>query len=146
MTLIEAFDAAVNELGAQNVKVLLDNQVSEPKWWLCDDYDENGFFHDSHFDPQEWIHGLTLAANHFSEYHTIVAMSLRNELHGPRQNLKDWYKYMSQAALAIHKVNPNVLVVISGLNYDTELQFLRNKPLKLDFHRQVPTFAKEESR
>lgn len=64
-------------------------------------------------------------------------MSLRNELHGPRQNLKDWYKYMSQAALSIHKANPNVLVVISGLIYDTELQFLRNKPLNIDIGKKM---------
>jgi hypothetical protein len=64
-------------------------------------------------------------------------MSLRNELHGPRQNLKDWYKYMSQGALAIHEANPKVLVVISGLNYDTELQFLRHKPMDIDLGRKM---------
>lgn len=64
-------------------------------------------------------------------------MSLRNELHGPRQNLKDWYRYMSQGAVAIHKANPNVLVLISGLNYDTELQFLRKKPLKIDLGKKM---------
>jgi len=66
-----------------------------------------------------------------------VATSLRNELRGPRQNLRDWYKYMSDAALAIHNTNPNVLVVISGLNYDTELQFLRNKPLEIDLGKKM---------
>lgn len=64
-------------------------------------------------------------------------MSLRNELHGPRQNLRDWYRYMNQGALAIHKANPNVLVVISGLNYDTELQFLKSKPLKIDLAKKM---------
>ena len=65
MTHIQVFEAVVHELGAQNVKVLLDNHVSKPKW-CCNDDDENGFFHDRHFDPEEWIHGLTLAAKHFS--------------------------------------------------------------------------------
>ncbi|KAI5396146.1 hypothetical protein KIW84_062372, partial [Lathyrus oleraceus] len=136
MTHIEAFDAVVDEIGSQNVNVLLDNHVSEAKW-CCDDDDENGFFHDRHFDPPEWIHGLTLAAKHFHEHHAIVAMSLRNELHGPRQNQRDWYKYMSKGALAIHKTNPNVLVVISGLNYDTELQFLRKKPMNIDLGKKM---------
>lgn len=70
MTHIEAFDAVVKELGDQNVRVLLDNHVSEPKW-CCHDDDENGFFHDRHFDPQEWIHGLTLAAKHFEGHHPV---------------------------------------------------------------------------
>jgi hypothetical protein len=73
MTHIEAFDAVVNELGNQNIKVLLDNHVSEPKW-CCHDDDENGFFHDRHFDPQEWIHGLTLAAKHFNGHHAVCTL------------------------------------------------------------------------
>ncbi|WVZ17110.1 hypothetical protein V8G54_010092 [Vigna mungo] len=136
MTHIQTFHAVVQELGAQNVKVLLDNHVSEPMW-CCNDDDENGFFHDRHFNPQEWVNGLTLAAEHFNGNPAVVAMSLRNELHGPRQNLKDWYRYMSQGAVAIHKANPNVLVLISGLNYDTELQFLRKRPLKIDLGKKM---------
>ncbi|XP_057454557.1 glycosyl hydrolase 5 family protein-like [Lotus japonicus] len=136
MTHIQAFEAVVLELGAQNVKVLLDNHVSEPKW-CCGDDDENGFFHDRHFDPEEWVQGLTLAAKYFARNKAVVAMSLRNELHGPRQNENDWYRYMSQGALAIHRANQNVLVVISGLNYDTELQFLRKKPLMIDLGNKM---------
>ncbi|CAJ1947463.1 unnamed protein product [Sphenostylis stenocarpa] len=136
MTHVQVFDYVVRELGIQNVKVLLDNHVSEPKW-CCNDDDENGFFHDRHFNPQEWVYGLTRQTKHFNGNHVIVAMSLRNELHGPRQNLYDWYRYMSKAAVSIHKTNPNVLVVISGLNYDTELQFLKSKPLKIDLGKKM---------
>ncbi|XP_061340174.1 glycosyl hydrolase 5 family protein-like [Gastrolobium bilobum] len=133
---IQAFEAVVNELGAQNVKVLLDNHVSVPRW-CCREDDGNGFFHDRHFDPQEWVHGLTLVAKRFSKNHAVVAMSLRNELRGPRQNESDWYTYMSQGALAIHKENPKVLVLISGLKYDTDLQFLRTKPLNIDLGKKM---------
>ena len=65
MTHIQAFDVVVKELGAQNVKVLLDNHVSEPKW-CCNDDDENGFFNDRHFNPLEWVQGLSLAAKHYA--------------------------------------------------------------------------------
>ena len=64
-------------------------------------------------------------------------MSLRNELHGPRQNKGDWYKYMSQGAMAIHRENPKVLVAVSGLNYDTEFQFLKRKPFKVDLGKKL---------
>ncbi|CAN7023416.1 unnamed protein product [Brassica oleracea var. botrytis] len=43
----------------------------------------------------------------------VIGMSLRNELRGPKQNVKDWYKYMRQGAEAVHSVNPNVLVIVS---------------------------------
>lgn len=64
-THVEVFEEVVKELGKQKVKVLFDNHVSEPKW-CCDDDDENGFFHDRHFDPIEWVNGLTMAAQRFS--------------------------------------------------------------------------------
>ncbi|KAL5142172.1 Protein argonaute 4A [Glycine soja] len=43
----------------------------------------------------------------------VVPMSFRNELHGPRQNLRHWYNscYMRQGALAIHKAIPNLVNV-----------------------------------
>lgn len=58
-------------------------------------------------------------------------MSLRNELRGPRQNSEDWYNYVGRGARAIHKINPHVLVVVSGLSYDLDLSFLKTKPLRL---------------
>ena len=64
-------------------------------------------------------------------------MSLRNEPHGARQNVADWRKFMSQGAMAVHQKNPHVIVVISGLNYDTELEFLRRHPLKLDIGNKL---------
>ncbi|XP_019460397.1 PREDICTED: uncharacterized protein LOC109360121 [Lupinus angustifolius] len=39
---------------------------------------------------------------------------------------------MSEAAVAIHKQNPKVLVVIGGLSYATDLQFLKNRSLEID--------------
>lgn len=54
-------------------------------------------------------------------------MSIRNELRGDRQNVPDWYKYMQQGAALINRINPDLLVIISGLNYDTTLGFLKSK-------------------
>lgn len=40
---------------------------------------------------------------------------------------------MQKGAEAVHSANPNVLVILSGLNYDKDLSFLRNQPVKLTF-------------
>ncbi|KAK1324622.1 hypothetical protein QJS10_CPA01g02228 [Acorus calamus] len=69
-----------------------------------------------------------------SEYVTestseVVGMSMRNELRGPQQNVTAWYNYVQQGAATIHTTNPNVLVIISGLKYDTDLSFLGSNPL-----------------
>ncbi|KAF3535767.1 hypothetical protein F2Q69_00024472 [Brassica cretica] len=42
-------------------------------------------------------------------------------------------RYMQQGAEAVHKANPNVLVILSGLTYDTDLSFVRSRPVTLTF-------------
>lgn len=64
-------------------------------------------------------------------------MSMRNELRGKRQNEADWYKYMQQGADTIHKENPDLLVIISGLSFDTNLGFLKSKPLPSNLNNKL---------
>uniref|UniRef100_A0A7N0VI13 Glycoside hydrolase family 5 domain-containing protein n=1 Tax=Kalanchoe fedtschenkoi TaxID=63787 RepID=A0A7N0VI13_KALFE len=131
LTLVEAQVAVVDELGKHGVMVVLDNHVSKPMW-CCSDNDGNGFFGDRYFDPAEWLHGLNLVAGQYRGKSQVVAMSLRNELRGPRQNELDWHRYMQDGATTIHSANPDLLVIASGLSYDTTLGFLRNASLRLD--------------
>ncbi|KAH7550199.1 hypothetical protein ACOSP7_024591 [Xanthoceras sorbifolium] len=136
MTHVQAYEAVVDELGTQGLMVVLDNHVSNPKW-CCGSDDGNGFFGDTDFNPQEWERGLVLVAQRFTSKTQVVAMSLRNELRGPRQNPSDWYKYISEGAKMVHHVNPNVLVVVSGLSYGTDLSFLKNQPLGFNLDNKL---------
>ncbi|KAG5090270.1 hypothetical protein JHK82_049048 [Glycine max] len=122
----------VKGLGDKGLMVILDNHVSKPQW-CCSNDDGNGFFGDQYFDPDLWIKGLTKMATLFKGVTNVVAMSLRNELRGPRQNANDWFKYMPKGAEAVHGANPDVLVIMSGLNYDLDLSFLRKQQVKLSF-------------
>ena len=81
----------VKGLGDKGLMVILDNHVSKPQW-CCSNDDGNGFFGDQYFDPDLWIKGLTKMATLFKGVTNVVAMSLRNELRGPRQNANDWFK------------------------------------------------------
>ncbi|PQP95731.1 uncharacterized protein Pyn_10531 [Prunus yedoensis var. nudiflora] len=132
LTLIQAYQAVVSSLGKNNVMVILDNQVSKPGW-CCSSSDGNGFFGDQYFNPDIWIKGLTRMATLFKGVANVVGMSLRNELRGPKQNVDDWYKYMQRGAEAVHSANPDVLVILSGLNYDKDLSFLADRPVNLTF-------------
>ncbi|XP_026441305.1 glycosyl hydrolase 5 family protein-like isoform X2 [Papaver somniferum] len=136
LPLIEVFQAVVSNLGENDVMVILDNHISKPGW-CCGDSDGNGFFGDKYFDPQLWIKGLTKMASIFNGSTSVVGMSLRNELRGRKQNVKDWYKYIQSGAEAVHAANPNVLVILSGLNYDAELSFLSKKPVRLTFTGKI---------
>ncbi|GER33031.1 glycosyl hydrolase superfamily protein [Striga asiatica] len=128
VTITELHRAVVKELGRNNLMVVLDNHVSEPKW-CCGPDDGNGFFGDPSFDPLEWLKGLSEVARIYKRSSAVVGMSMRNELRGNRQNEADWYKFMQDGANTIHKESPDFLIIVSGLSYDTNLGFLKAKPL-----------------
>ncbi|XAR70239.1 Cellulase [Bertholletia excelsa] len=129
LSILDAQRAVVRELGDHDVKVVLDNHVSRPLW-CCGDNDGNGFFGDEDFDPNEWLQGLTVVANLYKNNPSVVAMSMRNEPRGPHQNENDWYNYMQKGAEAIRKANSDVLVIVSGLSYATNLEFLKRRPVE----------------
>ncbi|XP_057776822.1 glycosyl hydrolase 5 family protein-like [Salvia miltiorrhiza] len=136
LSLIKAYQAVVASLAKKNVMIILDNHTSKPGW-CCSNFDGNGFFGDVYFNPDLWIKGLTRVATIFNSTRNVVAMSLRNELRGSRQNVNDWYRYMQKGAEAVHAANPNVLVILSGLNYDRDLSFLLKKPVSLSFSNKL---------
>ncbi|KAE8694778.1 putative Nucleoporin GLE1 [Hibiscus syriacus] len=130
--LIKAYQAVVSSLGANNLMVILDNHISKPGW-CCNNLDDNGFFGDKYFNPDQWITGLTQMAILFNGVTNVVGMSLRNELRGPKQNINDWYKYMQKGAEAVHSANPDVLVILSGFDFDRDLSFIKTQSVKLTF-------------
>ncbi|XWS22719.1 hypothetical protein CRYUN_Cryun29cG0060500 [Craigia yunnanensis] len=132
VSLIKAYQAVVSSLGENNVMVILDNHISNPGW-CCRNFDDNGFFGDPYLNSDLWITGLTRMATLFNGVTNVVGMSLRNELRGPKQNVNDWYRYMQEGAEAVHSVNPDVLVMLSGLTFDTDLSFIQNRPANLTF-------------
>ncbi|KAI7988897.1 hypothetical protein LOK49_LG13G00526 [Camellia lanceoleosa] len=132
LSLINAYQAVVSNLGKNNVMVILDNHISKPGW-CCSKFDGSGFFGDQYFNPDLWIKGLTMMATLFKGTTNVVGMSLRNELRGPKQNVNDWYRYMQKGAEAVHAINPDVLVILSGLTFDKDLSFLIKRPVSLSF-------------
>ncbi|PKA57752.1 hypothetical protein AXF42_Ash015128 [Apostasia shenzhenica] len=128
LPLLQVYKAVVASLGDNKIMVVLDNHISKPGW-CCSNFDGNGFFGDRYLDPDLWVRGLTRMATLFNGTPNVVAMSLRNELRGPKQNVNDWHKYMERGAEAVHAANPEVLVIFSGLSFDSDLSFLSNKQM-----------------
>uniref|UniRef100_A0A7N0TEU3 Glycoside hydrolase family 5 domain-containing protein n=1 Tax=Kalanchoe fedtschenkoi TaxID=63787 RepID=A0A7N0TEU3_KALFE len=136
LPLIQAYKAVVANLGQNNIMVVLDNHISKPGW-CCSNTDGNGFFGDKYFDPDLWVQGLTLMATMSNNFSNVIGMSLRNELRGPKQNANDWFRYMQRGAEAVHSSNPNLLVILSGLDYDKDFSFLQKTPLNVTFSNKI---------
>jgi hypothetical protein len=129
-TVSEIFDAVLDTLGKYNILVLFDNHISKAMW-CCSDNDGNGFWGDKYFDVEQWVNGVKFMAGKTVSRPNVIAMSLRNELRGARENTDDWYRYVVRGITeAISFTNPRLLVVVSGLHYDTDLTFIRTKPIQ----------------
>ncbi|KAG6592301.1 hypothetical protein SDJN03_14647, partial [Cucurbita argyrosperma subsp. sororia] len=111
-TIAQAYEAVVDMLGESGLMVIADNHMSQPRW-CCSLDDDNGFFGDRYFDHQEWLQGGW------------------NEIRGTNENANDWNNYVTQGVTTIHNINLNVLVIVSGLNFDNDLRCLKEKPLNV---------------
>ncbi|KAL3419999.1 beta-1,6-galactanase [Phlyctema vagabunda] len=128
-TRLEVFDAIAAECAKQEIYVNLDNHISKAMW-CCNTEDGNSWFGDTYFDVPNWLRGLKFMASRGAAWGNLVSMSFRNELRSPDSNStlvdtsynwSDWYKYVVQAMDTINAANPDVLILISGLNFDTTL-------------------------
>ncbi|MQL82907.1 hypothetical protein Taro_015383 [Colocasia esculenta] len=128
----EAYAEVVRAIGEAGLMAVLDNHVSRPQW-CCASNDGNGFFGDLFFDPEEWLRGLEAVATRFRGSPQVVGMSMRNELRGANQSEAAWRRYVTRGARTIHRANPDALIIVSGLSYDTDLSFLAARPLPSRF-------------
>jgi hypothetical protein len=126
---IQVFDAVAAECFKQQIYVHLDNHVSKAIW-CCSTTDGNAWFGDTYFNVANWKRGLSYMATHGASWGNLMSMSLRNELRSPNDNStlasssynwQNWYQNVVPAANGINAANPNVLIFLSGLNYDTDL-------------------------
>ncbi|ERS98824.1 hypothetical protein HMPREF1624_04014 [Sporothrix schenckii ATCC 58251] len=133
-TRLQVFDAVAAALHKAHIYVHLDNHISRAEW-CCSTTDGNAWWGDTDFDVAKWVRGLSYMATHAGGGHwpNLVSMSLRNEPRSPdgkgsasaaakkTYNWQGWYRYVRQGADAIHAANPDVLIFLSGLGYDTDL-------------------------
>lgn len=131
---MQVFDRIVMKLSERRIMVIIDNHVSRAGW-CCSFDDGNGFFNDRYFNPDKWLRGLRWMASRYINYPFVVGYSVRNELRTrtiPRNESIDiWFNYMVPATSMVSGANPKALVILSGLDYDTDLSFIRTRPLEL---------------
>jgi hypothetical protein len=128
-TRLQVYDAIAAACAAQEIYVHLDNHMSKGEW-CCSTDDGNAWFGDTYFSVANWTRGLGYMAEHGKSWTSLVSMSLRNELRTPDDNTtladdsynwEDWYKYIKEGAAAINSNNADVLILLSGLDFDTWL-------------------------
>lgn len=109
------------------IHVHLDNHMSRAAW-CCSTTDGNSWFNDKDYNVSNWLRGLSYMATHAKSWTALTSMSLRNELRSPDSNAslkassynwRDWYTYARQGTAAIHAAHGDILIFLSGLDFDT---------------------------
>lgn len=136
-TRFEVLSMIAEEEKKQGMLMHLDNHISRAIW-CCSHDDGNAWFDDMDFDVNNWHRGHRYMAEWAKKHSNIVSMSLRNELRKSavkpnlEYNWKTWWGNVSQAAENIHATNPDLLITISGLDYDIDLSALTTQANLLD--------------
>ncbi|KAI1109925.1 beta-1,6-galactanase [Nemania sp. NC0429] len=126
-TRLDVFNAVAAECAKQQIHVHLDNHMSRAAW-CCSTTDGNSWFGDRDYNVSNWLRGLSYMAEHAKSWTALTSMSLRNELRSPDSNAalkaqsynwRDWYTFVRQGTSRIHAANPDILIFLSGLDFDT---------------------------
>jgi len=126
-TRLQVYDAIAAELNKQQMYVHLDNHMSKGAW-CCSGNDGNTWFGDTYFNVNNWKRGLEYMADYSKRWPNMVSIGLRNEFRKPDNagstlpyTWPVWYEQMIDASNRVNKANPNILIFLSGLDYDTKL-------------------------
>ncbi|KAL4960516.1 cellulase family protein [Aspergillus stella-maris] len=126
-TRLEAYDLVAEEAYAQDIYIHLDNHISKAMW-CCSNDDGNAWFGDTYFDVDNWKRGLEYMTLHASNWPAFASIGLRNELREPEveneeypYDFETWYEHMIDAADTVNAANPEILIFLSGLNFDVDL-------------------------
>jgi len=124
---IQVMDKIIEEAGRLGLRIILDNHSLKP-----DGYMEETLWYRSDFPEEQWISDWITIVNRYINDPTIVAVDIKNEPHGglvglgmkppaswgydvPGYGITDWAAAADRCAKAILQANPNLNIVIQGV-------------------------------
>jgi hypothetical protein len=140
MRALDAMDALMRELLAQNVLVVLNNHNSQAGW-CCDVNSKEGLWNTDEYSTAVWADAMGAIVQRYRSFPNVVAIDIRNEIHdvgdkiitwGASQDTDtDWKAATELAASKVQAANPDILVIVSGLCFGSELRPLQADPPRL---------------
>ena len=112
---LQIMDKIVDYAGQIGLRIMLDHHRSA----AGNSANESGLWYTSAYPESKWISNLTMLAARYANNPTVVAADLHNEPHGPATwgdgSANDWRLAAERAGNAILAVNPNLLIVVEGV-------------------------------
>jgi len=140
-TALQVFDAVVDALGREGLMVVLDNHRSRGDW-CCDEAHGDGLWWTPAYPESAWLADWKTMTARYANRPFVVAAELRNEIRpDPSLGLKpvwgggdprtDWRAASMRGAEAVLAVNPKLLIIVGGIDYQNHLTGVRDQPVTL---------------
>ena len=132
---LAVFDATVQALAASGLLVILDNHMSDADW-CCNRDDENGFWYNARYPEARWIADWQQMARRYAGQPAVVGADLRNEPRDPAvwggsDPRLDWHAAAERGGNAVLQANPNLLIMVEGVHYASDLSGVAALPVHL---------------
>lgn len=154
---LDVYIEVVNALAKYNIMVIIDNHVSDAIW-CCGTQDGNGLWYTSSYSEEMWIEAWKGMVRVFQNQPFVIGADLRNELRvtsvngfvrtptwGSGNANTDWQIAASKVSREIQAINPNLLILIQGINYGQRLEGARNNPIRLNVPNKLVYCAHDYS-
>jgi endoglucanase len=138
MSGMQVLDAVIDALAGQGLVVILSNHVSRADW-CCSNDDGNGLWYTDDYPESSWIADWRGIVRRYAGQPAVVGADLRNEPRSANGRAAtwggdpatDWRAAAERGGNAVLEENPNLLVVVEGVNYALDLRGVYNHPVSL---------------
>lgn len=135
------FDRVVEALGAEGIMVVLDNHRSRADW-CCDTAHGDGLWHTAAYPEAVWLQHWRRMAVRYRHLPYVVGAELRNGIRpdpgqgltptwGDGATLTDWKAAAERGGEAVLQANPNLLVIVGGIDWQNNLHGVWEHPVAL---------------
>lgn len=145
---LEVMDRVIAAAAAEGLMVVLDNHRSRADW-CCDEAHGDGLWYSKQYPESAWIADWKTMASRYRNQPAVVAAELRNELRpdpaitdakpswGDGNIATDWKRAAQLGGNAVLAANPDLLVIIGGLEYQGSLQDAYKDPAQLSASNRI---------
>jgi aryl-phospho-beta-D-glucosidase BglC (GH1 family) len=115
LTGLQLMDKIVGYAGRIGMKIILDHHRSD----AGNSANASGLWYTAAYPESTWIKNLTMLASRYAGDATVIGIDLHNEPHGPATwgdgGANDWRLAAERAGNAVLATNPNLLVIVEGI-------------------------------
>jgi endoglucanase len=146
---LDLLDVIVDWCQENDMKIILDNHSRQP-----DGYMNELLWYTDKTSESKWIDDWVFLAKRYKDYDALIGMDLNNEPHGKYEQgatwgdsnpETDWNKAAERCGNAILAENPNVLILVEGIeSYNDEtywwggnLKGVADYPIQLDIPEKL---------